>query len=716
MNIHVVALLKGYVLHPKTCRTFHKKNYVNLVADNPRLIATIQANILRYGYMFDKEVIDELSFAPFDYLFELNESIVNHIKSVIGDDRNYQPIYKNFPREVMEMSDCEFFINAILHYMTNGDFVPESVEQLRPYKLEKGAKYTILKLARAKEFNNIFTTLCGINTSLTPQDKSIVEWFINSGIELKLPNEIPFKETLCMLVASGVKGVNIKSVTDILRVAVYMSGGDVSLPAVPKEQKKRGEYKYANISHTGMTSWFQTSAQPTRDAFKFKNFTRAERRTLLEMFENNNLDISDMATHRERWLRLGEKIHPGEFAKRYPKAFDAFNKLRNGKIETWNAKLEKARKESLVKQISILRQKPGEFARKLDSLVRKNINKYKYILGEFQSVADKISNKVLFELANHFEKRSDKSANRSVMIKGKRSRKTLPTLNPLPIFVVEDLTLLIYDVLYNKFKKEDGLGKCWIDPELKKIPLPSNMRDMSASTRPMVRGTRFPFGNKDTKVIRAYVHWFDERGNIDIDLSATFVGDDKRANISYHNKQVGRYSVHSGDVRHRRGACAEYIDIDIADVVSMGYKYCLVDVRNYNGGSLKSMKPSFGFMEREFPEANPIWVPETISSAYVLTSEKSNTYVCVLDLETREYIVLDVDSDGATWASGDSRNIMDAITQFITPPKFSLYDLLRLHVSARGIQVVNKEDAEKIFEFNDFLESYEKTAQYMGIK
>jgi len=59
---------------------------------------------------------------------------------------------------------------------------------------------------------------------------------------------------------------------------------------------------------------------------------------------------------------------------------------------------------------------------------------------------------------------------------------------------------------------------------------------------------------------------------------------------------------------------------------------------------------------------------------------------------------------------------MDAITQFITPPKFSLYDLLKLHVSARGIQVVNKEDAEKVFNFNDFLESYEKTAQYMGIK
>lgn len=700
LNRHIVALTKGMVVVPKELVPTLLESKQN--PKNKALVATMQANIMKYGYILDEAALNALSYTPKKFIVELNESLVTYFKTLFGDSYEYKPFYKNFPREVMEMSDCELFWNAILHYLTNGDFVPETQEVLRPYNMETGKKYSIIKLATEEEFDAIFTRLCSINSSLTPMDKAIVEWFVNSRRELKLPNEVPFKETLCLLASLHVQGLPVKTTTDVLRIAVHMSGGDISLPAVPKPYK---------------TVWGQKVKNEARKAFKFGKFNRFERKYILSLLENSNLDVSEMALKCERWLRLGEVIHPGEYRNQFPKTYEAFNTLRNQKVKTWNSKVKAGFDAGISTGLKTLKQRPGEFARQLDSLLRNNWDQTNFILSEFTSVANKISNKVLFELAAHFEGR-DKTTKRSVMIKGKRTRKEISDLAALPQSLIEDVQLSIYNTLYNKFKNEAALGNCWLDPELKKIPLPSNMRDMSLSAKPMIRGARMPFDNPDAKVIRAYVHWFDKNASIDIDLSASLFGEKNiLCTISYSNLRLENdIVVHSGDVRHRLGACAEYIDIDVAKTLAAGYRYCLVDVRNFDGRTIKAVKPSFGFMEREYPESNKIWVPETVSNAYYLESESNNTFVCVLDLETKEYIMVDVDSGGKTFAIGDKTKIMETIKYYTEPPKFSLYDLLKLHVSARGQEVKHREDANNVFLFEDYIHTYEKIAEFMGVK
>lgn len=690
MNHHIVALSKGIVVAP------------NENGDNKALVATMQANIMKYGYIFDEAALNALSKASRKFIVEMNESLITYFKTIFGDSYEYKPFYKNFPREVMDMSDCELFWNAILHYLTDGDFVPETEELMRPYKMETGKKYTIIKLANEDEFDSIFTKLCSINSSLTPMDKAIVEWFVNTKRSFKLPNEVPFKETLCLLASLGVEGLPVKSVTDVLRIAVHMSGGDISLPAVPKKYK---------------TVWGRKQNNEERDNFKFGKFIRSERKYILSLLEKSNGDVSEMALKRERWLRLGEVLHPGEYRNQFPKAFAIFDTLRNQKVVTWNSSLKTEMKKGLAHGLSFIKQRPGEFARQLDAILRNNMKEKNFILSEFTSVADKISNKVLFELATHFEGRN-KTTKRSVMIKGKRNRKNISDLAALPQSLIEDVQISIYNTLHNKFRKESALGTCWLDPELKKIPLPSNMRDMSLSTKPTIRGARISFDNPEAKVIRAYVHWLDKTGRIDIDLSASLVTDKGDLyTVSYSNLRLGNDKVvHSGDVRHRIGPCAEYIDIDVAKTLAAGYRYCLVDVRNFDGRSLKEVKPSFGFMEREYPESNNLWYPETVSNAYLLDSERSNTLVCILDLETKEYIMVDIDSNGNTFASGDRSKIIETINYYTQPPKFSLYDLLKLHISARGYEVRDKENAKNVFLFEDYIRTYEKIVELMGVK
>ncbi len=266
----------------------------------------------------------------------------------------------------------------------------------------------------------------------------------------------------------------------------------------------------------------------------------------------------------------------------------------------------------------------------------------------------------------------------------------------------------------DKFSLMESLGNCWIDEELKKIPLPTNMRSMNFSTKPIIRGQRVPLDNPDAKVIRPFVHWMDKRGSEDLDLSVTFVGEKVSEVLSFSNLRVGN-SCHSGDVRHRQGPCAEYIDIDIKDALSRGFKYGVIDVRNYNGGTLSSLETSFGIMEREHPESNKTWLPETISNCQSLESESSNTLIAIIDFETKEYIMLDIDSSGFVTARSDFKNTLKVIQQYAELPKVSVYDLILLHVEGRGKQVTLDENVDTHFKYEDFCYSYEETGKLMGV-
>ena len=88
----------------------------------------------------------------------------------------------------------------------------------------------------------------------------------------------------------------------------------------------------------------------------------------------------------------------------------------------------------------------------------------------------------------------------------------------------------------NKFSKLPELGKIYIDEDLKKVPLPFAIRSINTSVKTYVRGTRIPF-NPDAKVIRPFIHWFDEFGYEDLDLSAGFYtkGLKQVTHISYTN-------------------------------------------------------------------------------------------------------------------------------------------------------------------------------------
>lgn len=695
LSKNIVALQKGFVCLPDNG------------CDNKAVAYTVNAHLMTMGYMMDDETINKVAKSERENIIQYHDDVMTFLRNLYGGDKSYKPIYKNFPLEVMNKTDIELFAGAIVHYMSMGKWEPPTVPYEKEMKFEN-IVYKKIKYADNDRFLRIFTDLVSINTSLMPQDMAIIKWFVETNQELRYPDTIPFKENLCTLVAMGLD-VPVKTTTDVLRIATHMSGGDVSLPKVPRKMvRKVVGYRYNRVT--------DTVENPARTKFKFKKFTRPERKKILSLLENTNCDASEMVLKSERWIRLGEILHPGEYKNKYPKAYEAFQKVRDNKVRSWYSYLDTNFKQSLEDGLKVLTQRPGEFVRRVDWLVRTYPDNLDMIMTSLSDVADKASNKVLYEVYTHFEKRRNLSVKRNIMVKGTRRIIELSELPEIPTKTIDIIQDKVKAILESKFAKLESLGTCYVDEKLKFIPLPTNMRSLELTDKPVIRGQRTPIEMENPKVIRAYVHWYDERGDQDLDLSATFIKENGEHDVcSYSRPRIDDGILHSGDVRYRQGACAEYLDVDIEFAKVQGYRYIVFDVRDYEQRGLAHVGAKFGLMEREFPEANNIWLPETVVRAQTLTSEAPSTLICIIDLDTMEYIHLDVDNDHRTAFSGvkDTKKVIEA---YAKPPKFSVYDLIIMHVNARGTLVTSLDDeVDTEFKVEDFMHSYEHTGKYMGI-
>lgn len=665
---------------------------------NETMAMSIVSELMNFGYLPNENARQMMNHASSADLISFHNEIISYLKTITGSTHSYKPFWKGFPQEVMDKSEEELWLHQIIHYYSHGNYEPNEFTQTRLTAFEH-SKYTYLDVGNENSIQDIFTSLVSINQSLTPQDLADISW-IAKNYAVCLPKVIPFKENLCTLAALGLD-VPIKSVTDVLRIAVHMSGGDISLPAVPPAKIKLNAWsgvKYDN---------------PNRTAFKFKKFTRSERRKILGLFERTDCNAEEAVLKSQRFIKLGEILHPGEYKDKFPKTYDMFNKLRNTKVKSWYGKVDEQFQLSDNYGLNILSQRPGEFMRRLDYLVR-TIDE-DTVLSAFTNVAIKVSNKVLLEAYMHFLRRDGPVTDRKVMIKGSRKPTKLPDLIKLNSSTVENIKDTINSALIKKFLLLPELNNVWIDERLKNLSMPANMRSTALSLRPIVRGQRMPIGNQNAAVIRSYVHWFDTYGNEDLDLTATFVGGSNTQRIGWNGIKNSPLGCYSGDVRRKKGPCAEYIDVNIDEALRNGFQYVIFDVRNYQGKSLKTIKDCVtGCMEREHAVANEIFLPKTITNAFLLQSDSATTLTSMIDLKTREFIFLDIDQSGIPVASANANAILDAVNTYCKPPKFSIYDLLMLHVKARG-KLTTYDEANIHFKFEDFAESYTETLKYIGV-
>ncbi len=684
---HIIALQNGMVWLPQ--------------GEKPNNVApTIQYALMEMGYMLSREAYDAVSLAPRDEAVRFHDEVVGYLRHMRGDNGVYVPLYNGFPQQVMSLTDVELFIDQILHYWSDGAFVPNAWTAERSMAFEHPT-YAILRNGSQAEFEQLFTQLCAVNQSLSPTGRATVQWFAQHYPDAArlLPAEIPFKETLCVLAAADMP-VTLATATDVLRLAVYLSGGDVALPPMPPKWIERYDW------HGNRTR----EENPKRKQFRFTRFSRATRRKLLAWLEQSTCDPAEMALRAERWKRLGEQLHPGEYAELYPRAAAAFSALRNG-AKSWYAQLMAVtdRRE----RIAFLAQRPGELVRRLDALLRaEKINNRDYIIEAFEQVLPRVSSKVLYELYNHFLRRTTGNVLRPLLLKGERKPRLLPSLRPMEHDTVTAILTRIEAELSRRYATLPPLGKTYIDERLRFIPVPLQMRGLNPSLKTRIRGTRIPISNTQARVLRFYLHWKDETGNEDLDLSATFIAKDKVEQVSWNSGLKTDYALHSGDVRHRKGDCAEYIDVDIAAAREQ-FRYVVVSAHNFDRRPMNSLDAAFGYMEREYPEANPIWVPSTAVESFRFVTEAQGVHMVAVDLWQMQYIVLDIDSTTLPIASLDVDSILSWIRLYTETPALDMYRLLLWHARARGTPVDAPEEAETRLDYEIFATQYMPILSYI---
>lgn len=653
------------------------------------LVATVAKNIQSLGFGLRPPLINRLMSLSNDDVIAWYDHIVPVLKEAVGAHRVFSPMYPNFPRQVMEASDAELYLNAILNYLgfalsdRFGDasivILPDYEKQPRP-ALDELTSLRWIDLGDEDDFRSIFTRLAGSNSSLSEYDQNVLRWFVSEiDIEPLLPPSVRQRETLAILVAlaphSKPLGDQVKTATDVLRVAVAMSGGDVSL------------------------------AEPCL----FRNFAKRERRFLLELLESTgDTRVEDMLRWKERWLRLGERLHPGDFKRRFPKAMAAFDAVRNDTAPpNFYSRVESAlvaRDPGLV--LDLLATRPGEFARRLDHLLR-TFSMTDEIIDRFFKVATRVATPVLLQSWSHFQHR-DAVGFRAFFPKGQAAKvQLLEEQHPALVDgVAQRVAHGLRQVLVDRFRQLSGLGSVWIDPRLKDQFVPYSQRSASRSLRSVVRGSRFALGEGD--VVRFFLWWKNiERSNggqarVDLDLSVSFFGDEWQSagQIAFYNlREMGCY--HSGDITSAPTGACEFIDISLSSAQQRGVRYLVMSAISFTGQHFIQLPECFaGWMLREEPNSGEVFEPRTVQEKVDLTSDASIAIPVIIDIRERWIYWADVELTSrrlfnhAQGSSSGISRIGRALTDLTKP---TLFDLFLMHAEARGLSASSRDEAETVF-------------------
>lgn len=678
--------------------------------DTQRYLVTMTKNIETLGYTFSKQLFNKLKTLTKEELFEIYKELVSELKKNIGADVQYNPMYPNFPESVMEENEMQLYMNAIVHYWSYGTILPceEKNERL---PLFDETKVKVIDSGEWEDLYEIFDNLCRSKTSISQTDKEDLEWIMKNS-NVKFPDEIPLKENVALIGKIYVESNPLattdklqkyfKTATDILRLITAMSDGDISL-----------------ATNT-----------------KYRSFKRKERRLLLELLDNCGNIQEDMLRYKNRWIRVGERLHPGEYKTgRYDNARLAFDKLRNNeKIQTFNSKVDHNMKDkNFEKAILLLQKRPGELARRLDYLLR-TVDKKNNVINTFKDVANKVSTPVLLQIKEHFKNRQEELSTRVFFPKGCLAR-SYAIENKLPDIdkkYCDAIVKICENALVEIYKSKDFMGNVYLSEEYKNYIVPFSQRSASKSLRTIVRGSRVKL-KESAKAMRAFIWWTNtgngNSGRVDIDLSATIFDENWNYinHVSYtrlRDKEMNVY--HSGDITNGGDVngigVSEFLDVDIESVADVGGRYIAYQVYSYSEQTFGNLPHAmFGWMGREDVKSGEIYEPKTVEQKMDLTSQSMVCIPVIFDCVEREFIWCDmnVSLDGCYYHRGGNNvesNLMGVAAtcySVVNMKKPNLYDLIDLHIRARGLRVENKEEADIVFDINDGITPFDAEV-FMG--
>ena len=550
----------------------------------------------------------------------------------------YRPFYPDFPVQVRTASEATLLVNAALHYL--GDVIGARIlPDYRPSPREPlpggDSALTELGLATKQDLERIVADLIAQAIPFSAQDRA--DLMALRGFGPGRAPHVAVKENLAVLTVAF-PGLDFsgsyRTVTDVLRLAVAMAGGDISL------------------------------AEPCR----FPSFSRAQRRRLLGLLDavgqvqDGRDSAEEMARRSERWKRLLRHLRAGDYARRFPRATALLRQVASGGTEAgFTSHLEEAlARRDVEGALRLLTTHPGVFARRLNHLLRLcgDDAARERVVAEFARVAPEVSLPVLVRLWEYFSSPGPEVLPwRVVAIKAATGAKTtlIPsTRRPGPADAA------VVRAVEEALRQRGQLGRIAVDHGLYEgYTVPLGQRSASPGLRTAGRGTRLPLPAGET--IRFFLHWRDlpevtepsgppvtvnSRGTrVDLDLSAFFVSEDftRTEQIAYYNLR-STAAVHSGDLTSAPDGAAEFIDVTLAEALRLGWRYVVMTVHSFSHHRLSEVPECWaGAMARGTdPQSGEVFEASTVMQRLDLVSPTFNATPFVIDLAERRLIWWDL--------------------------------------------------------------------------
>lgn len=645
-------------------------------------VASAVREVAAFRCVLSEPLIEQIGTLSATELKQWLREIIGVLRRATGAHVHHRPFYPDFPEQVMTASEAQLYLNAVIHYLTLWRLPP--TEHARPAMLEGNFISRVIEPGSISEFESLLEPLVSSRTSLSEEETADVLWFIRkykSDTFRLLPEAIPFREIRAQVGSALILHVagdarvdaflerNVETATDVLRLAVALNRGDVSLT-------------------TALT--------------RFKAMKRSIRRVLLRLLNRIPNAAEDVMRHAERWKRLAEVLHPGDYADKYPRALAAITAARrNDAPESFGSRVETLLAQRHIATLTpLLQSRPGEFARRLDATLRRAAET-ESVLDAFEAVATQVSSPLLLQLLAQVRAprplplRAFTPKGSFAKVYGIKDRRELLTPD-----VLERTARICEDALVKRFASLPPLGRCFIDPALREYRVPLAQRASSKSLRTLVRGSRLPM--PDTRFIRLFLWWKNGLGRTDIDLSAAFF-DAKfvfMETVAYYNLR-GYGGYHSGDIVDAPDGASEFIDLDLDALVEKGIRYVVTSINSYTEQPYCDLPECFaGWMARADTASGEVFEPRSVFDRIDIAS---NTRIClpfVMDLQERRMIWADLGLTSSPWWNNVENNLSGVslmLRALVHTPRPDMETLFDLHVRARGERVTSPQKAQSVF-------------------
>jgi hypothetical protein len=600
-------------------------------ADKPAgyvMFGTVISNMVHYGYLPNKELYARLGQLDEAGLVAFWTSFKPVLEQATAADKNVDRhiVYKNFPQEVLDMDRATYWMNQICIYfgITSEDIADE--EQSRDPLLEK-QDLKVLQLADENSLKTAYDRLVGLPNKWTPEQTTYACDLMTGGGMRPDLGRVPFKDNMVLLAVKAIEeGIQLstRSATDVMRLATVLCGA-----TTPDEK------------------------------VKFK-LGRPKRRFLLSLLDNATDLEGDMARDKGRWKKLMVALRPGDYGNAYKNVKQAYHNLYGGQVRTFNSRIEVAIANKDENVLTLLQNRPGEFARRLQKLIGVFGGK---AIDSFESVAGQLKVIQLLKLARHFDT-IDNRKYRTVAPKGNWTKLRIQEneIQPRPRLFRRVVKVAEEAI---RTKVSGKVAAVNLDPRVADVALQGNDSDLADYGR----NTKFDIP-ENANFIRTASYWeAPGRGNIWFDNGFNFFDRNWKSvgTICWNTNAHGGldYAVFSGDPvsgGNSGGKACQMIDLYLDKAKAAGVRYAVWNLLAYSHIKFSDVQTVRGLLQwGEKPMSGKTFEPSRCQLSLEAGGDSLTKYIAIIDVVDRKVIYIDANLKGNVRSAATNASTLEQV-------------------------------------------------------